>query len=257
VTAPTDNTTQQRRPPPVVAAAPLLAPTPGVGLVGHAQALQSILSDVSTLTISQLVQLFRQYGAQPGFPAVLREAFPEIVRPHAQAAAQITAQWFDELHPLSARQAEPVVDLPADRIGGTIDWALNAPTKARVVEAPAPPEIPHLHQQKCRSKRLRRQKYRPNLRTLSPIRRRSLIDCQDRLSGWCSTHPGPPFTRTATPQRSSRGMPRRTRALFVRSWQPAAPSITVIGLRPAWWGVTDTHAGRSRSAGVTTITAGA
>jgi hypothetical protein len=73
---------------------------------------------------------------------VLREAFPEIVRPHAQAAAQITAQWFDELHPPSARQAEPVVDLPADRISGTIDWALHAPTKARVVEAPAPTEIP-------------------------------------------------------------------------------------------------------------------
>jgi hypothetical protein len=35
-----------------------------------------------------------------------------------------------------------VVDLPAERISGTIDWALNAPTKARVVEAPAPTEIP-------------------------------------------------------------------------------------------------------------------
>lgn len=118
---------QQQR-SPVIAAAPAVVPTPSIGLVGHAEALQAILGDLGTVTVAQLVQLFRQYGTQPDFPATLYAAFPEIVRPHAEAAAQITAQWFNDIVPDA--NAQPVVDLSAERVTKTLDWALHAPTKA-------------------------------------------------------------------------------------------------------------------------------
>lgn len=115
----------------VVAAAPLITPAPSVGLVGHAEALQAILGDLGTVTVAQLVQLFRQHGTQPDFPATLYAAFPEIVRPHAEAAAQITAQWYDELAPGAPHKATPIVDLEPERITKTIDWALYAPKPAQ------------------------------------------------------------------------------------------------------------------------------
>lgn len=122
---------------PVVAAAPLVIPTPSVSLVGHAEALQTILADLGTVTVAQLVQLFRQYHTAPDFPAVLHAAFPEIVRPHAEAAAQITAQWFNDIVP--GTDAQPVVDLAPERVTKTVDWALHAPTAKTPTETPKAP----------------------------------------------------------------------------------------------------------------------
>jgi hypothetical protein len=106
---------------------PVIAAAPAIGLVGHAEALQAILGDLGTVTVAQLVQLFRQHGTGRDFPGLLREAFPEIVRPHAEAAAQITAQWFNDIVPDA--NAQPVVDLSPERVTKTLDWALHAPTK--------------------------------------------------------------------------------------------------------------------------------
>lgn len=110
------------------------------GLAAHAAALQSILTDLATITLSQLVALFRQYADAPNFEQVLRQAFPEIVLPHATAAATVTAQWYDELDPTSSFTASPVVDLPTQRIDKTIGWSLYAPTEKRVTEDLIPRE---------------------------------------------------------------------------------------------------------------------
>lgn len=100
------------------------------GLAGHAAALQTVLMDLSTLTVSQLVALFRQYESVPGFEQLLRSALPQIVMPHANAAAAVTAQWYNDIQPGSGFAAAPTVNLPAQRIDKTIGWALNAPGEA-------------------------------------------------------------------------------------------------------------------------------
>lgn len=104
------------------------AATSATGLAGHAAALHSVLTDLSTLTLSQLVALFRQYQSVPNFSDILKAAFPQIVLPHASAAATVTAQWYNDIAP-SRNPAVPVVQLPLDRIDKTIAWALYAPTQ--------------------------------------------------------------------------------------------------------------------------------
>lgn len=110
-----------------VATAPIVAG----GLVVHAEALQAILGDLGTVTVAQLVALVRQYGAHAEFPTVLHAVFPEIIRPHAHAAAQITAQWFNDIIPQS--DPTPVVDLAPERIAKTVDWSLYAPSDTKPV----------------------------------------------------------------------------------------------------------------------------
>lgn len=95
-----------------------------------AEALKSVLSDLSTLAVRDLVRFWRRYGDEPGVQDLLVAAFPEIVGPPASAAAMVTAQWYNELAPELPFQAVPVVDLPADRMLGTLDWAFNAPGEA-------------------------------------------------------------------------------------------------------------------------------
>lgn len=96
----------------------------------HAAALQSILSSLGVLTVAQLVDLFNNYSGGPGFAGLLHTAVPEIVGQHAQAAATVAAQWYDELAPDKPFQATPAVDVPAEQIAKTIGWALNAPGDA-------------------------------------------------------------------------------------------------------------------------------
>lgn len=103
-------------------------------LATNAELLQSVLSDLSTVTISQLAAFFRQYGDNPDFPHLLQMAFPEIVLPHASGAAMITAQWYDELAPESTYQAKPVVELPAEQMSKTVAWSLYAPGNAKPLE---------------------------------------------------------------------------------------------------------------------------
>lgn len=110
------------------------------GLAGHAAALQSVLTDLSTLTVSKLVELFRQYQHLPEFPELLKAAFPQVVLPHANAAAAVTAQWYDEVVDATDFTAQPVVDLPAERMDNTIRWALWAPAEKRVPEDLVPRE---------------------------------------------------------------------------------------------------------------------
>lgn len=124
MTSPDDNTAA------IDATAAAAGGSDATGLAAHAAALQSLLTDLSTLTLSQLVALFRQYQGAPNFETLLRQAFPEIVLPHASAAATVTAQWYNEIDPTSSFTASPVVDLPTQRIDKTIGWALHAPGNA-------------------------------------------------------------------------------------------------------------------------------
>ena len=97
-------------------------------LAAQAQALHLVMGDLTTLTVKDLVALFRQYGQDPDFPSVLAPALTEIVTPYAQGAAEVTAQWYDELATESTDfKASPVVDLPAEQIAQTVKWALFAP----------------------------------------------------------------------------------------------------------------------------------
>jgi hypothetical protein len=104
------------------------------GLVDHGHALQHILGDLQTLTVHDLVQLFNEHGDGEQFPDLLRKTFGEIVRPYAQAAAAITAQWYRELLPHSDYRPTPIVDLPDARIDKTVDWAINAPGDAKPLD---------------------------------------------------------------------------------------------------------------------------
>lgn len=122
------------------------ASTQTTGLAAHAAALQTVLSDLATLTLAQLVPLFHQYQGQPGFEKLLKQAFPQIVLPHAHAAAAVTAQWYGELQPGSKFTAKPVVNLPQGRLDGTLGWALYAPTKLLVPEDFVPREPVELPQ---------------------------------------------------------------------------------------------------------------
>lgn len=110
--------------------ATVVAASAAVDYVAQGQALQSILADLGTVTVQQVVTLFRKYSGSPNFPKLLKQALPEIVTPHADAAAHITAQWYDELNPVSTFEATPVVDLVPERIDKSIDWALYAPGQA-------------------------------------------------------------------------------------------------------------------------------
>ncbi|PJE24737.1 MAG: hypothetical protein CK431_04365 [Mycobacterium sp.] len=101
----------------------------------HALALQSIVGDLSTLAVRDLVQLFTQHDdGSDRFGDLLRGAFGEIVRPYARAAGTITAQWYRELLPGNDFAPTPIVDLPDARIDKTVDWALNARGDAKPLD---------------------------------------------------------------------------------------------------------------------------
>ncbi|BBZ57958.1 VG15 protein [Mycolicibacterium phocaicum] len=99
-------------------------------LLADAQALQGVLVDLVALPIRDLVQLWRQYGDQAEFRAILEAALPQILAPYLQGAAMVTAQQYTEQLPESPFQAKPYGDIPVERIMGTIAWALNAPGSA-------------------------------------------------------------------------------------------------------------------------------
>ena len=101
----------------------------------QANTLERILRDLATLTISQLKALWTRYKDEPEILQVLLAAVPEVVNPHAAAAASVTAQWYNELAPDIPFKATPLaVPVPAEQISGTVRWALYAPGKSDPLE---------------------------------------------------------------------------------------------------------------------------
>lgn len=99
-----------------------------------AVALAQIVGDLSTLLVRDVVELFRRYGSDPDFAAILLAAFPGVVGPYLQASALTSAQMYDEMAPALAFKATPVPELPADRLAGSVKWSLFAPGGATPVE---------------------------------------------------------------------------------------------------------------------------
>ncbi len=99
-----------------------------------AVALRQILTDLATLATRDIVELFRQHGSDSDFAAILLAAFPEVLAPYVQASAMTSAQMYDELAPALAFAATPVADLPAERLAGSVKWALFAPGDAKPVD---------------------------------------------------------------------------------------------------------------------------
>lgn len=95
----------------------------------HAQALHGLLGDLVTVTVRDLVTLWRTVGDgdanEAAIEQALKVAVPQIVLPAAGAAAEVTAQWYEEIVPDSKFKAVPFVDIPEDRINSTIGWALR------------------------------------------------------------------------------------------------------------------------------------
>lgn len=102
--------------------------------VADAVALGQILGDLSTLAIRDVVELFRKYGSDPEFASVLLAAFPEVIGPYLQASAMTSAQVYDESAPELEFKATPVPDISAERIAGSVKWALYAPGDAEPVD---------------------------------------------------------------------------------------------------------------------------
>lgn len=110
-------------------------------LTQHARALQSILTDFAAVTASQLVSFFQSNQTAPDFPTLLKQVVPQIVLPYAQGSAEVTVQWYQDVQPATDFTATPVVDIPAERIAKTVDWASYAPTDLKPPQ-PAPVEAP-------------------------------------------------------------------------------------------------------------------
>ena len=94
--------------------------------VADAEAMQQVLGDLSTLAIRDVVQLFRRYGSDPGFASILLAAFPDVIGPYLQGAALTSAQVYDEMAPALAYKATPAAAIAADRMAGSVRWALYA-----------------------------------------------------------------------------------------------------------------------------------
>lgn len=108
--------------------------TSAAGLIGQVEILRHFLADVSTVLASDLTNLWRHYDGSPDFPSAIHAAVPDVIDLHAQAAAAVTAQWYDELDLRSTFRAEPIVDIPPEQISKTIDWALYAPGGAEPLD---------------------------------------------------------------------------------------------------------------------------
>lgn len=100
----------------------------------HAEALQHVMTDLTAVTLQQVKDFFDQYSGTPNFDQLLLQVFPQLVQPHTQAAALISAQWYDELAPESTFKATPSVLQPAEQLTKTVKWALYAPGAAKPEE---------------------------------------------------------------------------------------------------------------------------
>lgn len=106
-----------------------------VEAMAQVDALRSIVSDLQTLTLHDLQQFFVLHGDEPDVLDLLQVAFPELLRPYAQAAGLVTSQWYNELAPKSDYRAAAVnLDdvLPAARLASSVSWAFHAPTRQLV-----------------------------------------------------------------------------------------------------------------------------
>ncbi|AER47561.1 head maturation protease [Mycobacterium phage DS6A] len=94
--------------------------------------LQGTVNDLTTLATRDLTRLFDRYGDRDVFGELARRGVPELIRPYLDGAAVVSARWYDALAAGEgvAYRAEPMYDIPAERIDKSVDWAMNAPGDA-------------------------------------------------------------------------------------------------------------------------------
>lgn len=90
--------------------------------------LSGLLNEIDMIAQRDLVLLWRAVHQRD--PEFIREALvqgvPEVVAVHSQIAADLTAQWYDDLDTTSAFQALPAAPPEPERVAGTAEWAANA-----------------------------------------------------------------------------------------------------------------------------------
>ncbi|DAZ90240.1 VG15 protein [Mycobacteroides abscessus] len=102
-------------------------------LVEQAQALQSVLGDLSTLSTKDLVGLYKKLESDGATAADLLDAFkavfPEVVQPYVEAASEVANQWYGELAPDEPYTPKAVAAIDAvsqDRMMNSLEWAFRA-----------------------------------------------------------------------------------------------------------------------------------
>lgn len=102
-------------------------------LVEQAQALQSVLGDLSTLSTKDLVSLYKKLEGDGATGADLLDAFkavfPEVVQPYVEAASEVANQWYGELAPDEPYTPKAVAAIDAvsqDRMMNSLEWAFRA-----------------------------------------------------------------------------------------------------------------------------------
>lgn len=91
------------------------------------EVIQSALVDLSSLAIGDLVRLWRaiEDRDQSEIAQLLAEAFPELAAPYQEAAALMSAQWYDELDADSDYQAVVAPPRPPAGLAASSAWAMT------------------------------------------------------------------------------------------------------------------------------------
>ncbi len=89
---------------------------------------RSLLSELARLAVVDLNKLWRQATTLKNidFAAFVTAAYPEVADPYTVAAAQLSANWFEESDPESLYIAETAPPLSQERLTSTVQWALSA-----------------------------------------------------------------------------------------------------------------------------------
>lgn len=107
------------------------APSPIPFLLRQVTKLATIHRQQDAAIERVVAALFTAHGSDPRNPHFVEtahEVLPEIIEGHAQVAADVTAQWYEDLDPDSKFVAKPyVVDVEPERLAKSINWAIYAP----------------------------------------------------------------------------------------------------------------------------------
>lgn len=92
-----------------------------------AQERQFLLNQLTKLAVADLANLWKQADrlADIDFAAFVINAFPELVSPFSEAAAQLAATWFEQSSPSSSYVATTAPPIAEERLLSSARWALG------------------------------------------------------------------------------------------------------------------------------------
>lgn len=89
-----------------------------------ARALQSVIGDLATLAIRDVVKLVGDYGSDPSFEWLLERVLPELLAPYIDGSAMVTAKHYTDMAPDLPYAGQEFPGISSERIAGTVKWAL-------------------------------------------------------------------------------------------------------------------------------------